>query len=111
MIVLRLLADQRSNLSLKAADLDMKNEVGRFAGTAANGERDISSGLDGNMNELRLVRRRDKGEFCLGSGRKDIHEEVRRKAVRYIRREVDMLLHDCSVFSVVGNLAAQRSAP
>ena len=60
------------------------------------------------MDELRFIGRRDQRKSRPGSGWKDVHQQVRGKAVRNIQREIDMFLHYLSVFIVVGNLPAQR---
>jgi hypothetical protein len=66
------------------------------------------AGLIGYLDEPRLLARRHKGELCLRRGRQDVHEEVRGKAVRYVRRKVKVILPDFAVLATRRNLPRNR---
>jgi len=106
-IVGGLLTDHGSNYSGDATEFSVKNKVHGLAIGPGDFEGKLPHRFNRDVNEARLLSGRNKGQFCFGHGRKDIHEQVWRETVCHIGGKIEMILPDLPVFGMRGYLAGE----
>ena len=86
----------------------MEHEVDSFSLSPTDDEANLARGLDGDVDEPRLLGGSYKGELCFRLRRKDVHQEIGRQAVRDVRRKIEMILPQLSVLRARRNLPGER---
>jgi hypothetical protein len=86
----------------------MDGEVSGCAPYTADLERESSGWLDREVNESRLVTWNNIGDLRLRRGRKNVEQEIWRKAVRYVWRKVQVLYGQLSICCPGGDLPGIR---
>ena len=96
LIVGWLLANQRSDYTRNAAELNMEQEVDGFSFDPADHEGNLARGLDRDMDEPRLFGWSEKGKLCFRHRGKDVHQEIGGKSVRDVGWKIEMILSQLS---------------